>query len=268
MEDRKINISCISVEQIKKEIETLNINELKKILSELYLDNRKSVQKLAIQIEKKISRYHSQIEEMESLYNMQEYYKNTYKADCVLCIDEVGRGPLAGPVTVAGVVLENNPYILDVKDSKKLTSKKRNLIFKQVEQKKIFYAYQNINSRHIDEINILNATLYAMKKLIFKCEKKLNKKIDLVLIDGDKTIKGISNNQVAIEKGDNTIYGIALASIIAKVIRDSYMDKLDQIYPGYNLKNNKGYGTKEHIDAIKKLGATLIHRQTFIKNFI
>ncbi|MBN2695516.1 ribonuclease HII [bacterium] len=175
-------------------------------------------------------------------------------------IDEAGRGPLAGPVVIASVY-SNSVYVDGVYDSKQLSKKQREEIYKEIIQKNS-YTISVISSQEIDKINILNAT----KKGMLECFNSLYnqiKTIDIALIDGNQKVPGIEIDQLTVVKGDSKSYSIAAASIVAKVYRDSIMEELDQKYPQYNFKNNQGYGTKEHIEAIKKYGVIPEHRLTF-----
>lgn len=180
-------------------------------------------------------------------------------------VDEVGRGPLAGPVVCACVIMPLDDLIEGVDDSKKLSEKKRELFSSLIKEKAISYSIYEINEKRIDEINILNATKECMTKAV----NSLNVKPEVLLVDAlhlegvDESIK-----QISIIKGDATSYNIACASIIAKVHRDRLMVELDKQYPEYDFAKNKGYGTKKHIEAIKEFGARDIHRKSFIKNFV
>ena len=176
-------------------------------------------------------------------------------------IDEAGRGPLAGPVVVASVIMPLDKVIDGINDSKKLSEKKRNLLFEQIKQVAISYHIEVIDEKVIDEINILNATKQGMKN----CIDKLETKPDVVFIDAVKIDSDVQT--VSIIKGDAKSYSIAAASILAKVHRDNLMLKYHEQYPIYNFAKHKGYGTKMHIDAIKQYGICPIHRRTFVKNF-
>lgn len=266
MKNRDFKINNLNVSQIREIIKNSTIDELKEIYLKLEKDDRKSVKQISTQISKKIENYENEIKRIESLYEIHDFIKEKYNAKIIIFLDEVGRGPLAGPVTAAGVILKENPYIFHVNDSKKITHKKRLEIINEINKKNIFYNCQSLNSKKIDNLNILQATLQAMRKVILTSEKILNNKIDLVVIDGNQKIPNLPNKQITIEHGDSKVYGICLASIIAKEKRDNIMKKFDVIYPGYNFKQNKGYGTKEHIEAINRLGISPIHRMTFLSN--
>ena len=179
-------------------------------------------------------------------------------------IDEAGRGPLAGPVSVAIVImpLDKENIIEGVNDSKKLSEKKRDMLFDLIKEKAIAYHIELIDELTIDTINILNATKLGM----LTCINKLSVRPDVVLIDAVKIDSDIETESII--KGDANSYSIACASILAKVTRDRYMLEMDEKYPQYNFKKHKGYGTKEHIENLKKHGKCEIHRESFIKNFM
>tara|TARA_B100000700_G_scaffold231551_1_gene256259 strand:+ start:108 stop:689 length:582 start_codon:yes stop_codon:yes gene_type:complete len=173
--------------------------------------------------------------------------------------DEAGRGALAGPVVAAAVILPSNFNNCDIKDSKKISFKKRFVLENVIKDSAIDYGIGVVECKEIDTINILSASIKAMHLAI----DKICKNIDLLLIDGNKFLKYNRVPHHCIVKGDNLYYSIAAASIIAKVHRDNIMLDLHKKYPVYNWKNNKGYPTKEHRDAIKKHGITKYHRESF-----
>lgn len=195
---------------------------------------------------------------------MLDYEKKYYEQGMkyVAGIDEAGRGPLAGPVAVAVVVMPISPVLDEVNDSKKLSEKKREKLYDQIIDLALDYHIELIDNKTIDEINILNATELGMQK----CIQSLVVKPDIVLIDAVKIDTHVPTDSII--HGDALSYNIACASILAKVTRDRLMCKLDEKYPEYNFKKHKGYGTKEHIEALKKYGKCEIHRDTFIKNFV
>jgi len=178
-------------------------------------------------------------------------------------VDEAGRGPLAGPVVAAAVIFDDNTIIEKINDSKKLTEKARNILFDEILKKSISYGIGIINNNEIDEINILQASLKAMK---IACNK-LQIEPDLILIDGNKSFYTHIRTKTIV-KGDAKSQSIAAASILAKVTRDRIMEKYALDFPEYNWKKNKGYPTKEHRDAVKKFGATKLHRKTFLKKIL
>lgn len=193
-----------------------------------------------------------------------EYDKNLasqgYKYICG--VDEAGRGPLCGPVSVCAVVMPMSDMIEGVMDSKKVSEKKREKLYDEITQKALSYKCVMLDNTIIDEINILEATKKAMREAILG----LNIEPDLVLIDAVKIALPYETRSII--KGDATSYAIAAASIVAKVERDRLMAEYDKAYPEYGFLKNKGYGTKAHIEAIKKYGPTPVHRKTFIRNFI
>jgi len=204
-----------------------------------------------------------ELERLNELKKMEnELYKEGLKYICG--IDEAGRGPLAGPVVVAAVIMPENSMIEGVNDSKKVSEKKRELLYDLITKEAISCSVGIINQDEIDEINILNAT----KKGLTKCVKELSVKPDRILVDALEKIDTCGIPYTSIIKGDAKCYSIAAASIIAKVTRDRIMRNWDEVYPEYGFEKHKGYGTAAHIQAIKKYGLTPIHRKSFTKNFI
>lgn len=182
-------------------------------------------------------------------------------------IDEVGRGSLSGPVVTASVILPQDMSKLlllsEVTDSKALSEKKREYLFPIIKEIVLDYSIGIIDNKIIDEVNILQATFLAMKQSI----EKLKLKPDFIIVDGNKKIPDVLIPQKEIIKGDLKSLSIGAASILAKVTRDKIMENYSETYPLYNWKKNKGYSSKEHIEAIKKYGLTDLHRKTFCKNF-
>ena len=174
-------------------------------------------------------------------------------------VDEAGRGPLAGPVVAAAVILSEEIIIDEVNDSKKLTPKKREILFDKIKTQSLSYGIGIVDNEIIDKINILQATFLAMKQ----ASSKLKIKPDIVLVDGNHKIPGLEIKQESIIGGDAKSQVIACASILAKVTRDNLMLEYAKQYPQYLFEKHKGYGTKAHIEAIKKFGACPIHRKTF-----
>ncbi len=190
-------------------------------------------------------------------------YEYTYEAcSCICGIDEAGRGPLAGPVVAAAVVLPKDCRILYLNDSKKLSEKRRELLFDEIREKARAYGVGMASPRRIDEINILQATYEAMRQAV----EKLGVVPDLLLNDA-VTIPGINIMQIPIIKGDARSVSIAAASILAKVTRDRMMGEYDRLYPQYGFAKHKGYGTAAHIEALRTHGPCPVHRRTFLKNF-
>lgn len=204
--------------------------------------------------------------EEQRLINLKEIEKDFHqKGFKNICgIDEAGRGPLAGPVVVAGVIMPANSMIEGVNDSKKVSEKKREILFDRIKEEAISYSISIIDHDVVDEINILNAT----KKGLTEVVEGLKVRPDLILVDALEKIdtKGVPYQSII--KGDAKSYCIAAASILAKVTRDRILRQWDEIYPQYGFSAHKGYGTAKHIAAIREFGLCPIHRRTFTKNFI
>lgn len=201
--------------------------------------------------------------EMQRIENMCVYEKEHSDCEYICGIDEVGRGPLAGPVVACAVILPKDSRILYVNDSKKLSEKRREELYDIITAEAVSFGIGVADWNTIDEINILQATYEAMRQAI----NKLSVKPDILLNDA-VTIPKVDIPQVPIIKGDAKSLTIACASIVAKVTRDRMMVEYDKIYPEYDFASNKGYGTAAHIAALKDIGASPIHRKTFIKNFV
>lgn len=184
-------------------------------------------------------------------------------------VDEVGRGPLAGPVVAAACIFDRDVDIVGIDDSKKLSEKKREQFFDEIKDKALAYGIGEASCEVIDEINILEATKLAMKRAIDEADKMLESKgrdrIQIVIFDAVK-INDLKKEQRSVIKGDQTYFSVAAASILAKVTRDNLMKEYDKVYPEYGFASNKGYGTKAHYEGIKKAGITEIHRKSFLKN--
>ena len=176
-------------------------------------------------------------------------------------MDEVGRGPLAGNVVTACVVMPEDPVIPWIDDSKKLSESRREKVFEEIMKHALYVGVGEISPEEIDRINILEATKNAMRKAASEVPA------DIFLVDA-VTKLGLKGKEIPIIKGDATSYSIAAASIVAKVIRDRQMIELDKLYPEYGFARNKGYGTKEHIDALKRIGPCPVHRRSFITHFV
>lgn len=206
-------------------------------------------------------------EKEEQRLNILKQYENDlrnngYKYICG--IDEAGRGPLAGPVVVASVIMPENSMIEGVNDSKKVSEKKREKLYDLILEEAISYGVGIIGQDEIDEINILNAT----KKGLTTSLKELTAKPDLIIVDALTHIDTLGIPYESIIKGDAKCYSISAASIIAKVTRDRIMREWDKIYPQYGFAQHKGYGTSAHINALKEYGPCPLHRRSFIKNFV
>jgi len=198
-----------------------------------------------------------EMERLKDLYKSEVSIKN--KKIIIAGLDEAGRGPMAGPVTASCVVFDGLFFLPGLDDSKKVPEKLRSYLFSAIKACASAYSVASVGPEEIDRINILNASLLAMKKAL----EKIKTKVDLVLIDGNHKIPGVETPQIPLVKGDSKSYSIAAASIIAKVTRDQIMTKLDETYPGYGFALHKGYCTKLHCEAIKKLGICPAHRKSF-----
>ncbi|MBR3255964.1 MAG: ribonuclease HII [Clostridia bacterium] len=192
----------------------------------------------------------------------QDFHKQGYKYICG--IDEAGRGPLAGPVVVASAIMPEESMIEGVNDSKKVSEKKRELLYEKIIEEAISYSVAIISEKEIDKVNILNATKEGLTQTLVG----LKTKPDLILVDALDKIDTLGISFKPIIKGDALVYSISCASIIAKVTRDRIMRQMDEIYPEYGFAGHKGYGTAKHIQAIKEYGLCDIHRKSFTKNFI
>jgi len=213
--------------------------------------------------ESRIDKHELEIIRLENLkIEEKKLYSNGSKYICG--IDEAGRGPLAGPVAVGAVILPENSMIEGVNDSKKISEKKRKKIYTQIIEEAISYSVGIVDQNKIDEINILESTKLALKIAL----EGLEIKPDIIMVDALNNIDTLGIPYISVIKGDEKVYSIAAASIIAKVTRDRIMSEFDEIYPAYGFARHKGYGTAEHIRVIKEQGPCMIHRKSFIKNFI
>lgn len=249
-----------SIGEIKTEFKECEIASLKELIEKYTDDTRDGVKK---EIEKANNRIKKYDEEVMRTYALQEYERKYSEYQFVCGIDEVGRGPLAGPVVAGAVILPKDCDILYINDSKKLSEKKREELYDVIMEKAIATGIGYANVERIDEINILQATYEAMREAI----NNLGIKPDVLLNDA-VTIPGVDMKQVPIIKGDAKSISIGAASIIAKVTRDRLMVQYDSVFPEYGFASNKGYGSQVHIEAIKKYGPCPIHRRTFIGNFL
>ena len=204
--------------------------------------------------------------ELERLTNLKQIEEDIYKTGVksICGIDEAGRGPLAGPVVVAAVIMPKDSMIEGVNDSKKVSEKKREALYEQITEEAIAWGVGIIDQKQIDEINILQAT----KKGLTMAIKELKVKPERIIVDALTGIDTLGIPYTPIIKGDEKCYSIAAASIIAKVTRDRIMRQWDEIYPQYGFEKHKGYGTAAHIAAIKEYGICPLHRLSFVKNII
>lgn len=249
-----------SAAKIKEILQAASMEKLPEFIAEYENDPRSGVQKLVSSAQKKIDALEKERQRIENLKKYEkEYAQYTY----ICGIDEVGRGPLAGPVVAGAVILPKDCDILYINDSKQLSEKKREELYEVIMEKAVSTGLGFVTPERIDEINILQATYEAMRMAI----GELDPVPDLLLNDA-VTIPEVTIRQVPIIKGDAKSISIAAASIIAKVTRDRLMTEYEKTYPGYGFAANKGYGSAEHIAAIRELGPTPIHRRSFIRNFL
>ena len=214
--------------------------------------------------EERLKKQQEKLEKELARLKTMSVYEDQYASCSYICgIDEVGRGPLAGPVVAGAVILPKDHTILYLNDSKKLSEKKRELLYDEIMEHAVATGIGMVGPARIDEINILQATYEAMRMAI----ENLKIKPDVLLNDA-VTIPEVEIPQVPIIKGDAKSISIAAASIIAKVTRDRLMKEYDQVIPGYDFAGNKGYGTKAHLEGLRRLGPSPIHRRTFIRNYI
>lgn len=246
--------------EIQNELKSADILALPNFIEEYSNDERAGIKSLVTKAQKMLDAYRKEVERTEK---MKLYEKKYSEYEFICGIDEVGRGPLAGPVVAGAVILPKDCDILYINDSKQLSEKKREELYDIIMSKAISVGIGYNSPERIDEINILQATYEAMRFAI----EKLDPQPTLMLNDA-VTIPGINIRQVPIIKGDAKSISIAAGSIVAKVTRDRLMVKYDEIYPEYDFKSNKGYGSASHIEALKKYGPTPIHRKSFIGNFI
>lgn len=248
---------AMTVKEIKK---WLNLNPhcvSKQLLARLNHDPRKGVQQLSFYWERKLKK---ELLEQQRLHLLFRYESLIIQQgyQLVAGVDEAGRGPLAGPVVAAAVILPCGCYLKGLDDSKKLTSPQRERLYKKILELALGYGIAQVDNRDIDQMNIAQATYLAMRKAI----ANLKTIPDYLLIDG-AVLPGIYIPQRRIIKGDQKSASIAAASILAKVTRDKIMREMDKIYPGYGFERHKGYGTKEHLLNLEKLGVSSIHRKSY-----
>lgn len=245
--------------EIKRKFAACGVEELPGLISCYETDERAGVQAVVAAATKRIAAWEKEVARTEEM----KRYEREYAAYSYICgIDEVGRGPLAGPVVAGAVILPKDCSLLYLNDSKKLSEKKREELYTVIMERAVAVGIGYSTPERIDEINILQATYEAMREAI----SKLSVVPDLLLNDA-VTIPQISIRQVPIIKGDAKSISIGAASIVAKVTRDRLMVQYDEVYPAYGFASNKGYGAQAHVDALKKYGPCPIHRKSFITHF-
>lgn len=248
------------ISEIKNNLQAADFSRLPELIKMYESDERSGVQNLLVKARKRIADYEKEVARTEQM----KTYEKEYASYTYICgIDEVGRGPLAGPVVAGAVILPKDCDILYLNDSKQLSEKKREELYDVIMEKAVSVGLGYVAPERIDEINILQATYEAMREAI----SKLSPQPDLLLNDA-VTIPKVAIKQVPIIKGDAKSISIAAASIVAKVTRDRLMVDYDSIFPEYGFASNKGYGAAVHLEALRKYGPTPIHRKSFIKNLI
>lgn len=251
------NNTMKSITEIKETLERFKENELDLFILEYKKDTRSGVKKLIEIAEKRLENYRR---ELDRLHEMTVFEREFSDCEYICGVDEVGRGPLAGPVVAAAVIMPKNLILPYVNDSKKLSEKKREALFDDILTNAVSVGLGSVDNHVIDEVNILNATFLAMKKAV----EGLSIEPDMIFVDGNRTIPNLLFPQKAIVKGDSKSFSIACASILAKVSRDRKMLAYSKEYPLYDLENNKGYGSKKHYEGIRNFGLSPIHRRSFI----
>lgn len=249
-----------SIQEIQNALKQCEISELPECIAEYAEDSRAGVQKAVLQAQKRLLAHEKELQRTEEMKHYEKLYPDRRY---IAGIDEVGRGPLAGPVVAACVILPKDCDILYLNDSKQVPEKRRNQLYDEIMAKAVAVGIGVVSHEVIDEINILQATYQAMRQAI----DNMAVKPDQLLVDA-VTIPEITIPQRGIIQGDAKSISIAAASIIAKVTRDRMMAELSEVYPEYGFASNKGYGSAEHINALKTYGPCPIHRRSFIGNLI
>lgn len=250
----------IKIKTIKEELQAADIRKLPAFIKKYETDTRTGVKSLLEKAQKKLDAYEKELARTEQ---MKVYEKKYAEHEYICGIDEVGRGPLAGPVVAGAVILPKDCDILYLNDSKQLSAKKREELYDIIMERAVSVGIGYASPERIDEINILQATYEAMREAV----ASLSVKPDILLNDA-VTIPKLSFPQIPIIKGDAKSVSIAAASIVAKVTRDRLMVEYEKVLPGYDFASNKGYGSAAHIAALKELGPSPIHRKSFIGNFL
>lgn len=249
-----------ALKDIKNRVQALPVDQWEAELAVLDGDSRQGVRNFIVSCRKKLERLS---QERERIHQMQAFEQELVQGQMFAGIDEAGRGPLAGPVVAAAVIMPVDCSLLYVNDSKKLSASKREELFDQIMDAAISVGIGMASPGRIDEINILQATYEAMREAVSQLDPAPE-----MLVNDAVIIPGLSVGQKAIVKGDAKCYSIAAASIIAKVTRDRIMEQYDSLYPGYGFAAHKGYGSAAHIAALKQYGPCPIHRHSFIGNFV
>lgn len=256
-----------SIAAIKTMLQTADELEFEQIKALFQNDERKGVQNLLLQKQRSLDAQKKEQLRIEKMIS----FDRQFSVPMVAGVDEVGRGPLAGPVVAACVVMDLTKPILYVNDSKKLSKAKREELYQQILRNSLYCAIGEVGNQIIDRENILHATFMAMNAAIVHVQNQMSEKketMNLLLVDGNQSIPHQPMMQRTVVQGDAQSYSIACASILAKVHRDAFMEKMDKKYPGYDFASNAGYGTALHIEGIKKRGLSPIHRKSFCSHFV
>ena len=249
-----------SLKEIREQVQALPMEQWEEVLPALEADSRQGVQQYAASCRKKLDRM---VQEKKRIHQMQAFGRELAQGRIFAGIDEAGRGPLAGPVVAAAVIMPEECELLYVNDSKKLSAAKREELFDQIMDTAVSVGVGIASPGRIDEINILQATYEAMREAVSQLEPAPR-----LLVNDAVVIPGLSVAQKAVIKGDAKCYSVAAASIIAKVTRDRIMEQYDRLYPEYGFAGHKGYGSAAHIAALKRYGPCPIHRRSFIGHFV
>lgn len=249
----------MNIKEIEQQFKKTPIDQLSHVIESHRKDERTGVQKLILKYQKKIN----ELEHERYEWDLRMAFDKVFaEQQSVVGIDEVGRGPLAGPVVAAAVILPPHIELLGLKDSKRLSSQKREALYKEIKEVALAIGIGIVPAERIDEINILQATFEAMREAL----GQINRPYECLLVDGNKEVPMINHIQHAIIGGDNKSASIAAASVIAKVTRDRMMEEYAKLYPGYDWESNKGYGSSAHYEGIRRQGITPLHRKSFLKN--
>lgn len=251
----------MTIDSIRKEYQALSENELEIFIKKYENDERQGVQKMILSCRKRMEKAAAEVQRLENMLIYEKKYYDT--CDYICGIDEAGRGPLAGPVVAGAVILPKGLKIPYLNDSKRLSEKKREELYDVIMEQAVSVGVGIVSPERIDEINILQATYEAMREAV----GTLSYRPDVLLNDA-VIIPELTIPQEKIIKGDAKSLSIAAASVIAKVTRDRMMKAYHELFPEYGFEKHKGYGSKEHIEMIQKIGPCAIHRRSFLTHFI